>query len=65
MDGMQAQMEKLMKVVETTVKAEAKPFVKELSMKLVPLLMKDDIEAYLCDVRERHIKSRRITGHNI
>ena len=46
MDEMRSQMEKVMKVVEIRTAAEAMP-VKELSMKLVPLTEKDDIEAYL------------------
>ena len=43
MDEMRSQMEELMKVVEAK---ESKP-AKELSMKLVPLTERDDIEAYL------------------
>ena len=62
MDPMQAQMEKLMKVVESTVTAEAKP-AKELSVKLVPLTEKDDIGAYLVTF-ERIMEAQKVKKEN-
>ena len=52
-------MDKSMKVVETTAKTEAKPAVKELSVKLVPSSEKDDIEAYLV-MFERIMEAHKI-----
>jgi hypothetical protein len=62
MDEMRGQMEKLMKVVETIAKAEAKP-VKELSVKLVALTEKDDIEAYLVTF-ERIMAAHKVKKDN-
>ena len=48
-----------MKVVQTIVKTEAKPAIKELSVKLVPLSEKDEIEVYLVTF-ERIMEAHKI-----
>lgn len=63
MDDMRAQMDRLMKVVETTAKTEARPAAKELSVKLVPLSEKDDIETYLVTF-ERIMEAHNIKKDN-
>ena len=58
MNSMQTRMESLMKLVETSSKKEVSP-PKELSVKLVPLTEKDDIESYLV-MFERIMEAHKI-----
>ncbi|XP_011404865.1 PREDICTED: uncharacterized protein LOC105313269 [Amphimedon queenslandica] len=63
MDAMQTHMESLIKLVEASTKKEASP-PRELSVKLMPLSEKDDIESYLTfdRIMEAHkIKEKRRT----